>query len=147
MEREVAGRQETTSRIHLVEAWGRGVPLILENAPDAHFSEIGGLFITRFLRPSAGDAGTERQENTRKHQENTEKAPAPAQPIRHRLLALLRQHPESSVRALAQALAISPDSARHHLRRLQDEGQVRRVGPDRGGHWQVLQGGDERDAG
>lgn len=50
---------ELLRRIHLVEAWGRGVPLILENAPDANFIEIGGLFITRFMRPSALDAMAE----------------------------------------------------------------------------------------
>jgi ATP-dependent DNA helicase RecG len=47
---------ELLRRIHLVEAWGRGVPLILENAPSTSFDEIGGLFITRFNRPSALDA-------------------------------------------------------------------------------------------
>lgn len=50
---------ELLRRIHLVEAWGRGVPLILENAPDTNFEELGGLFITRFGRAGAGvDGGT-----------------------------------------------------------------------------------------
>lgn len=48
---------ELLRRIQLVEAWGRGVPLILENAPDASFVEIASLFITRFMRPSAIEAG------------------------------------------------------------------------------------------
>src|SRR5690606_33097988 len=42
---------ELLRRIHLVEAWGRGVPLILENAPSTSFDEIAGLFITRFNQP------------------------------------------------------------------------------------------------
>ena len=50
---------ELLRRIHLVEAWGRGVPLILENAPDARLIEIGGLFITRFARPSAAEAAAD----------------------------------------------------------------------------------------
>jgi predicted HTH transcriptional regulator len=40
-------------RIHLIEAWGRGIPLILEKAPHARFSEIAGVFITEFPRPQA----------------------------------------------------------------------------------------------
>ena len=40
-------------RIHMVEAWGRGMPLILRNAPDAQFKEIDGIFIVGFARPSA----------------------------------------------------------------------------------------------
>jgi len=49
-------------RIHLIEAWGRGIPLILEKAPHACFSEISGVFITEFPRPpAAGDSVTKSQ--------------------------------------------------------------------------------------
>lgn len=39
-------------RINMVEGWGRGMPLILENAPDVQFRQIAGLFIAGFERPS-----------------------------------------------------------------------------------------------
>lgn len=39
-------------RIEMVEAWGRGMTLIHENAPDVAFREIGNLFIASFARPS-----------------------------------------------------------------------------------------------
>ena len=39
-------------RIHMVEAWGRGMRLILENAPDVKFREIADIFIADFDRPS-----------------------------------------------------------------------------------------------
>ena len=49
-------------RIHLIEAWGRGIPLILEKAPQARFTEIAGVFITEFPRPqAAGDSVTKSQ--------------------------------------------------------------------------------------
>jgi ATP-dependent DNA helicase RecG len=38
-------------RIHLIEAWGRGIPLILEKAPNVRFSQVAGIFITEFPRP------------------------------------------------------------------------------------------------
>ena len=38
-------------RIHLVEAWGRGIPLITENAPNVRFTQVAGIFITEFPRP------------------------------------------------------------------------------------------------
>ena len=41
-------------RIHFVEAWGRGIPLILANAPDVRFSQVAGIFITEFPRPKSG---------------------------------------------------------------------------------------------
>jgi len=146
---------ELLRRIHLVEAWGRGVPLILENAPDASFIEIGGLFITRFARPSAQQAIPETSlktntktdletpvttpETPRKRQENTKKTPRKHQEnTKEMLLRRLQQKPESSIRSLAEALGVSEASARHHLRRLQAENRVRRVGPDKGGYWEVI---------
>ena len=35
-----------------VEAWGRGIPLILEKEPGVEFREVAKLFITSFDRPS-----------------------------------------------------------------------------------------------
>jgi ATP-dependent DNA helicase RecG len=39
-------------RIEMVEGWGRGMPLILENAPSVEFRQVAGLFIASFARPS-----------------------------------------------------------------------------------------------
>ena len=39
-------------RIQMVEAWGRGMPLILENEPTVQFQEIAKIFIASFDRPS-----------------------------------------------------------------------------------------------
>ena len=44
-------------RIHMVESWGRGMPLILKNAPDVKFREIAHIFIAAFDRPSFTDGG------------------------------------------------------------------------------------------
>lgn len=42
-------------RIRYIEAWGRGVPLILEKSPDAEFKEFGSLFIASFKREELED--------------------------------------------------------------------------------------------
>ena len=39
-------------RIQMVEAWGRGMPLILKNEPGAKFREVANIFIAGFGRPS-----------------------------------------------------------------------------------------------
>ncbi|MDR3176045.1 MAG: hypothetical protein LBU06_05885 [Desulfovibrio sp.] len=39
-------------RIRLIEGWGRGMPLILDNEPDTRFQEVAHMFITAFPRPS-----------------------------------------------------------------------------------------------
>jgi ATP-dependent DNA helicase RecG len=40
-------------RILLIEAWDRGIPLILEKAHNVRFSQVAGIFITEFPRPLA----------------------------------------------------------------------------------------------
>lgn len=40
-------------RIQYIEAWGSGIPLILEKAPNVRFFQVAGIFITEFPRPSA----------------------------------------------------------------------------------------------
>jgi hypothetical protein len=43
----------------MVEAWVRGVPLILEKEPGVEFREVAKLFITKFYRPSFKEAVSE----------------------------------------------------------------------------------------
>lgn len=126
---------EMLRRIHLVEAWGRGMPLILANAPDVAFSELAGLFIASFRRSMVQETTQETDQETPKNTEERQRTPRNAKEV---LLQLLRQRPESSVRALAETSGMSEASVRHHLRRLQAANTLRHVGPTKGGHWEVV---------
>lgn len=147
-------------RIHLVEAWGRGVPLILANAPDASFIEIGGLFITRFKRPSALEASETGTENTVTSRETgtetietsienaetsretgTETNPPDALaglPTAQRILLHLQSEPDSTAKDLAQKVGITEKGVRYHLEQLKKQGKLRHVGPTKGGYWEVI---------
>jgi ATP-dependent DNA helicase RecG len=63
---------ELLRRIHMVEAWGRGIPLILEMEPDVEFKEIAELFITSFKRRALKDV-TAKGEKTQKGKSPTHK--------------------------------------------------------------------------
>ena len=143
---------ELLRRIHLVEAWGRGVPLILENAPSTSFDEIGGLFITRFNRPSALDASQDApairpetslkttQELPQATQETTQEVPRTTQEI---LLQHLRSQPGITTVELARVTGLSPDGVKYHLNQLKRTGKLRRHGPTKGGYWEVVTKADE----
>ncbi len=129
-------------RIHLVEAWGRGMPLILENAPDVVFREVAGLFVASFERPMAmqGTALETPPETSATTSESTKETPKKRQGnTKETLLRQLREQPQLSVKALAIALNASEASVRHHLRTLQAAGKLRHVGPTKGGHWEVIE--------
>jgi len=62
-------------RIEMVEAWGRGMPLILKYAPDVVFREIGELFIVAFNRSSFLEEKDEEEATTQETIQEKSKAP------------------------------------------------------------------------
>ena len=66
-------------------------------------------------------------------------SPKTAKPSsRELILALLQDHPYMSARDLAERIGISPKGVEKNLRILKENGSLRRVGPDKGGKWEVL---------
>ena len=54
-----------------------------------------------------------------------------------KILELLSGDGSLSAAALAARIGITPKAVEKHLARLKAEGRLRRVGPDKGGHWTV----------
>ena len=127
-------------RIDMVEAWGRGMPLILENAPTVEFREIARLFVASFERPSAAVETTkETSKPTKETTKETTKEKTSERPVRmkEKLLLLIRQQPEITAAALSVATGIGVDGVNYHLNQLKQAGKLRRVGSTKGGRWEV----------
>jgi Fic family protein len=54
------------------------------------------------------------------------------------ILSLLRDAPELSIPQLAASLGKSQSAIERAIRKLREAGRLKRIGPDKGGHWQVL---------
>lgn len=54
------------------------------------------------------------------------------------ICTLLRQQPKMTTKKIAEALSISQRTVLRHLDRLKEAGAIRRVGPTKGGKWEVL---------
>ena len=54
-----------------------------------------------------------------------------------RILVLLADHPHLTRAGLSNALGICPSAVQKHIANLKRDGRLRRVGPDKGGHWAV----------
>ncbi|MDE2653050.1 MAG: winged helix-turn-helix transcriptional regulator [Gemmatimonadota bacterium] len=76
-------------------------------------------------------------ENSQKSAGATRKLPE-SLPLPDRILAVLRHNPSTSRRKLAAALDTTQSTVRYHLDKLRAAGKIERVGPDKGGHWKVL---------
>ncbi len=56
---------------------------------------------------------------------------------REKIVRLLGENPNMTTVTLAEAIGISPKGVERHLANLKREGVIIRVGPDKGGHWEV----------
>ncbi len=54
------------------------------------------------------------------------------------IIALLSAKPEMTIPELAEALSLSTRAVEKQIARLREEGRLRRVGPKKGGHWEVV---------
>lgn len=114
-------------RIHMVERWGRGIEKILLAEPNTKFIEIGRQFKTVFPRKPTP------QKTPQKTPQITE--------LERRVLDEIERKPGISRNEIADVLNLSPETIKEYIERLKDKGVLRRVGPDKGGHWEVLREG------
>ncbi|MDO5527301.1 MAG: winged helix-turn-helix domain-containing protein [Prevotella sp.] len=56
---------------------------------------------------------------------------------RKSIISLISNNPNITTTQMATALGINRSAVSKHIKRMQAEGVIRRVGPDKGGHWEV----------
>jgi len=120
-------------RVRMIEAWGRGIQKVMQACRNAGLElptltyEKLGLWVEFSYPPMSQPSGEATQETTQK-----------------RILALLRQEPALTCKALAAGTGITADGIKYHLTKLTESGRIRRVGPTRKGHWEVLAKEEEK---
>jgi len=84
---------------------------------------------------------TKAKENTRPDRsvESSEKgSEKSSEKTEVRIMERLRNAPGMTISDLAEELELSTRAIEKQLQRLQNSGRLRRMGPDKGGHWEVL---------
>ena len=60
------------------------------------------------------------------------------------ILDYLSEHPSASRKEITENVEnITEDGVKYNLNRLQQTGLIRRVGPDKGGYWEIIKGKEE----
>ncbi len=49
----------------------------------------------------------------------------------------LKKNPGIARREMAVELGITDNGVKYHLKKMQANGLLRRIGPDKGGHWEI----------
>ena len=58
---------------------------------------------------------------------------------REKIIVLLSQDNSLSAEALAERIGITPKAVEKHIARMKAEGILKRIGPDKGGYWQIME--------
>jgi ATP-dependent DNA helicase RecG len=134
-------------RLHKVERIGMGIQKMKDAmvaaglreptfVPDGFFRAVfhrSPEFAMKDTFPGAGKA--EKKPEAKTAQKTDQKT---TQKTDQKIIALIRQKPEITRKELAIELGITDSGIKYHLKKMQDKGLLRRVGPDKGGHWEVV---------
>ena len=140
----------------MIETWGRGVRQMVDtcrkvgNPTPTWTLDAGGdglrvtfPFSEAYMAADAAARGIAAR-GTRNHQKTARKmseGDGDSQNLPDRIVAFLRRNPSASRRAIAEALSGATEgSVRYQLGKLKSVNRLRRVGPDKGGRWMVIDG-------
>ncbi|HHT9114831.1 MAG: winged helix-turn-helix transcriptional regulator [Planctomycetes bacterium] len=122
---------EMLHRVHFIEKWGRGIKLILSKEPDTKFSEVGTKFITTFRRRSYFEGKKGFEKLGEKGKESKEKS-------KEKILRLMIENSAITIQEIAEILGMSLAGVEKTIRILKQQEHLRRIGPDKGGYWEVV---------
>ena len=54
------------------------------------------------------------------------------------IIDLMRGDPETTIAGLANNLSVADRAIKKQIEKLKSQGRIRRIGPDKGGHWEVV---------
>ena len=121
-------------RGRFVERWGRGISLILSKEPTAEFEEIGESFYVTFKRKNYE---SRMPHKTKLSEKLSEKLPENLSELQRIIMTNMLQKPRITYAQLVNITGKSREAIRKNINSLKKAGLVKRIGPDKGGHWQI----------
>ena len=127
-----------------IESWGRGWKKICDGFVAAGLpkptieSAQGGVLVT-FQRNNvnlkkqnsidAENVAESAQENSQKTQQKTQQ----------KILNLIKRNPNITTQEMSDLIGIDRSNVWRNMKMMQQQGIIRRVGPDKGGHWEIIE--------
>jgi ATP-dependent DNA helicase RecG len=123
----------------IIETWGQGTLKMAiwaaeAGLPKPEILEIPGAVVVRFQRkPTLKTTGEAPQKTPQKTPRQTPQKTPDA------ILELLRGQPGLAFSEIAPLLGKSESAVKRAVRKLRESGRLQRIGPDKGGHWKVIE--------
>ena len=105
---------------------GSGIKRALEDWPDISFTDDreGCMFIATVHRKELGDA--------RLTEKSTQKST-------QKIIELMQNDPAITIVDLARSIGITEWAIKKQIRKMEAQGRIQRIGPDKGGRWEVAE--------
>ena len=119
-----------------IESWGRGTLNIIDycasiNLPEPEMSEEMNGFLLVIHKHTG---------SSERIPETTQKLPRNYPETTRKILEQIQKDPYITRKELVKIIGnITEDGIKYHLRKLQKEGIIKRIGPAKGGHWEVVE--------
>ena len=131
-----------------IESWGRGYEKIFEGfeaagLPMPTIEEADGGVRVTFQRNNQGNPQTASPTDaTETQQKTSQKTPQKtsqktSQKTPQKILELIEWNPQITTHDMADVIGIDIRNIHRNIKKLQEQGVLRRVGPDKGGHWEI----------
>lgn len=128
-----------------IEAWGRGIERIIKGCESEGFSTVEfrydacGLWTTfQYQYPERAADPTDIVETTKKTIKKTTKKTTDKLLLQNKITNYLKQNPYATVREVRDHIDdVTLSGIQYHIKRLKILGILQRIGPDKGGYWQV----------
>ncbi|MDP2921212.1 MAG: ATP-binding protein [Candidatus Omnitrophota bacterium] len=115
---------ETIYKSKDIEKWGSGLKRIYDECRAAgvpvELEALKSGFVVTFYRPK-----------TEVKQKTVEKTV-------EKILALIKENPGVTQQEISKKTGLTRRGIEWNLKRMKDEGLIHRIGPDKGGHWEIL---------
>ena len=114
---------------------GSGIPRVLAEKSKVDFldDKEGNQFTAIVSRPDIAENSVSSQESV---EDTTQKTTQKTTQI---ILTAIHANASITRKELADLCGISSDGIKWQLKHMQEKGLIRRIGPDKGGHWEVVE--------
>jgi ATP-dependent DNA helicase RecG len=133
-----------------IDTWGRGIQKIVSACRESGLNEpqfedvFGGLRVTltggrsKATLKTAAKTGSEKSSETVSAEMSGKMSGKVSGKMSGKVLQLLLQNPQLSIPELAAAMGKTTRTVERIIRLLREEGHLKRIGPAKGGYWQVI---------
>jgi predicted HTH transcriptional regulator len=113
--------------LEFVEQLGSGIPKIV----DKYGRNVISVSESVVQATLAFDCDMGEKHPQKSIQKSIQKSP-------QKILAAITENPEISIQKIADLIGLSAIAVKKHLQKMKTEGTIRRVGPDKGGYWEII---------